>query len=73
MKEERFFYDPLLSGQLPEDEARHAVRVLRLQAGDEIRLMDGRGAFHRAEITLASNHHCLYRILQSEPQERAWA
>ncbi|MBQ2460392.1 MAG: 16S rRNA (uracil(1498)-N(3))-methyltransferase [Bacteroidaceae bacterium] len=73
MKEERFFYDPLLSGQLPEDEARHAVRVLRLQAGDEIRLMDGRGAFHRAEITLASNHHCSYRILQSEPQERAWA
>lgn len=73
MKEERFFYDPQLSGQLPEDEARHAVRVLRLQAGDEIRLMDGRGAFHRAEITLASNHHCSYRILQSEPQERAWA
>lgn len=72
MKEERFFYDPQLSGELPEDECHHAVRVLRLQAGDEIRLMDGRGTFCQAVITSASNHHCRYDIRLREPQAPAW-
>lgn len=73
MKEERFFYDEALSGELPEEEARHALRVLRLQTGDEIRLMDGKGAFLRAEITTATGHRCFYRILSSEPQQPAWS
>ena len=60
MKEERFFYDPSLSGELPQEETHHAVKVLRLQSGDEINLMDGRGTFCQAVITSASNHHCLY-------------
>ena len=34
MKEERYFYDPQLKGELPEEEARHAVRVLRMGEGD---------------------------------------
>lgn len=72
MKEVRFFYDPTLSGALPEEEAKHVVRVLRMKEGDEINLMDGRGTFYRAEITTASNHHCLYKIIEEEPQKRAW-
>jgi 16S rRNA (uracil1498-N3)-methyltransferase len=72
MKEIRFFYDPQISGELPEDEAKHATRVLRLSAGDELLLMDGNGIFFRAEITVADNHRCLYRILEDMPQERAW-
>lgn len=72
MKEIRFFYDPQISGELPEDEAKHATRVLRLSAGDELLLMDGNGIFFRAEITVADNHQCLYRILEDMPQERAW-
>lgn len=72
MKEIRFFYDPQISGELPEDEAKHATRVLRLSAGDELLLMDGNGIFYRAEITVADNHRCLYRILEDMPQERAW-
>ena len=66
MKEVRFFYDPVLSGSLPEEEAKHAVRVLRLSEGDEINLMDGCGTFYKAEITTASNHHCLYKIIEEE-------
>ncbi len=73
MKEVRYFYAPELSGALPEDEAKHVVRVLRMKEGDEINLMDGRGAFYLAEITTANNHHCLYRILEEQRQERAWA
>ena len=72
MKEIRFFYDPQINGELPEDEAKHATRVLRLSAGDELLLMDGNGSFFRAEITVADNHRCLYRILEDMPQERAW-
>lgn len=71
-KEIRYFYDPLMKGELPQEEAQHAVRVLRLGMGDEINLMDGRGTYYRAEITTATNHKCLYRIIEQQPQERAW-
>lgn len=74
MKEERFFYVPDAQNniELPEDEAKHAVSVLRLQAGDEVFLIDGEGTFHRAEITMASKKHCNYSILESIPQQREW-
>lgn len=72
MKETRFFYAPQVSGELPQDEAKHATRVLRLAAGDELLLMDGQGSFFRAEITVADNHRCLYRILETMPQQPAW-
>ena len=51
MKEVRFFYAPYaaITHELPEEEAQHAVRVLRLDAGDEIMLMDGNGSFYMAE------------------------
>ena len=74
MKETRFFFVPEASNrtELPQDEAKHATRVLRLTAGDELLLMDGNGSFFRAEITVADNHRCLYRILETMPQEPAW-
>ena len=68
MKEERFFYDPQVNGELPQEEARHAVKVLRLTAGDELLLMDGKGSFFRAEITIADNHRCLYLSIEEKPQ-----
>ena len=72
MKEVRFFYDPLISGVLPDDETKHVVRVLRMKEGDIINLMDGCGTFYTAEITTATNHHCFYKVLQEEKQERSW-
>lgn len=71
-KEIRYFYDPDLKGELPQDEAQHAVRVLRLGVGDELNLMDGCGKYYRAEITAATNHKCLYRVLDTLPQVPAW-
>jgi 16S rRNA (uracil1498-N3)-methyltransferase len=35
---------------LPEDEARHAAKVLRKGAGDEIVVVDGEGGWHRVQI-----------------------
>ena len=74
MKEVRFFYAPdaANSHELPADEATHALRVLRLQAGDEMMLMDGKGNCYRAEVTMAHAHHCLYDIKEIIPQERQW-
>ena len=74
MKETRFFYvpDAAEGSELPEDEAKHATCVLRLTVGDELLLMDGNGSFYRAEITVATGHRCLYKILEMMPQERAW-
>ena len=74
MKEARYFYVSEANAltELPQEEAAHALRVLRLKAGDEIFLMDGRGVFCRAEVTATSNKHCNYRILQALPQEKTW-
>ena len=74
MKETRFFYvpDAATAGQLPDEEAAHAVRVLRMKEGDEMMLMDGKGCYHRAEVTVAATHRCLYRIVDTLPQERQW-
>ena len=74
MKETRYFYAPdaATAGELPAEEATHATRVLRLQPGDEIFLMDGNGCFYRAELTMAANKHCRYNILETLPQQKAW-
>lgn len=58
--------------ELPMDEAMHALRVLRLKSGDEMFLMDGEGCFYRAAVTLAATKRCMYEILESLPQEKAW-
>ena len=74
MKEVRFFFAPdaATAQELPADEATHALRVLRLKAGDEMMLMDGKGVFYRAEVTLAHAHHCQYVIRETLPQPRQW-
>ena len=74
MKEVRFFYAPdaATSTELPQEEAMHALRVLRLKSGDEMMLMDGKGSFYRAEVTLAHTHHCFYEIKESLPQQPQW-
>lgn len=50
------FYTPDIQShaELPEEEAAHAIRVLRLQTGDEVTLTDGKGNFYRAEISTAT-------------------
>jgi len=74
MKEVRFFYvpDAATSHELPVDEAMHALRVLRLQSGDDMMLMDGVGNFYRAEVTLAHTKRCLYDIKETMPQQPQW-
>ena len=75
MKEIRFFYAPdvAVDAELPADEAAHCLRVLRLQAGDEIRLTDGKGMFYKAEITTATGKRCLFKVLEAVSHPKEWS
>lgn len=68
------FYTPDIQkrNELPEEEAQHCTRVLRLSTGDEITLTDGKGYFYQAEITAASNKRCMVSIRESIFQEPLW-
>lgn len=74
MKEARYFYVPNATehNELPTDEAIHAIRVLRLKIGDDIFLIDGKGSFYEAVVTLANSKHCLYKITQTLVQNKTW-
>lgn len=74
MKETRYFFVPNAASetQLPQDEAIHALRVLRLQSGDEMFLMDGEGMLYRAEVAMTSSKHCTYTIREALPQQKTW-
>lgn len=50
------FYTPDITGDnytLNPEESKHCVRVLRLQEGDEISLIDGQGGFYTGRIIRA--------------------
>lgn len=68
------FYTPHIqtSRELPEEEAAHAIRVLRLKAGDEVMLTDGKGCFYRARIDTASAKRCTVHIEETLPQPPLW-
>jgi 16S rRNA (uracil1498-N3)-methyltransferase len=61
-----FFEPEIARGFLSEEESQHAVKVLRLQSGDEISIIDGRGGLHQAEITLAHPKKCGFSIIESK-------
>lgn len=74
MKETRYFYvpDAARSNELPAEEAAHASRVLRLESGDEVFLIDGAGCFFKAQLSLVTKSRCLYDIVERLPQKKTW-
>lgn len=63
------FYAPdiLTNPCLSEDESVHCVRVLRMAEGDVVELIDGKGAFYKAQIIQAHPKHCMVEILETMP------
>ena len=64
----QLFYTPDIQPQhkafiLSEDESKHAVRVLRLTAGQELHLVDGKGGFYTAVITDAHPKRTVLEIM----------
>lgn len=63
------FYTPELSGNtytLDETESKHCIRVLRLEKGDEITLVDGRGGLFTAEIEDPNPKRCVVKVIQEQ-------
>lgn len=69
------FYAPYITDEmeLPQEEAAHCIRVLRLKEGDRIRLTDGKGAFYDAVISAVSGKRCLVHIVNREEQAPLWS
>ncbi|QNF35250.1 16S rRNA (uracil(1498)-N(3))-methyltransferase [Adhaeribacter swui] len=60
------FYTPDINQDnyiLTEDESKHSIRVLRLNKGDKVNLIDGQGGFYTAEITDANPKKCALQII----------
>ena len=68
------FYTPDIDtcDELPDDEAGHCLRVLRLNVGDEVMLTDGRGAMRRAVIASTAGKRCRVEVTEVIPQPPLW-
>ena len=60
------FYEPNIKQtlHLNEEESRHAVKVLRLVAGDSIYVVDGRGSFYKCQIKVPHDKKCEVKIVE---------
>jgi 16S rRNA (uracil1498-N3)-methyltransferase len=70
----QLFYAPDIreKPELPEEEARHAFRVLRLREGAEVMLTDGKGYFYKAVIRKPKPEHCEVSITECFEQPPLW-
>ena len=62
------FYTPDIEDAkyiLNEEESGHAVRVLRLKAGSEIELVDGRGGWYRAVVVAVHHKRCEVEVAET--------
>ena len=69
------FYTPDITSNeytLNEEESRHCNKVLRLNLGDQVFLVDGKGGFYEAEISLAGKKLVTLKVtnVQQEYQKR---
>ena len=67
------FYTPNITDTkifvLDENESKHAIKVLRLNQNDEICLVDGKGYFYTAKISVAHPKKCEVQILEKKAEE----
>lgn len=63
---ERFYCDAPLNSQttvnLKEKEFHHMAHVIRVKEGDEIELIDGKGALAQATVASLSKHHAVLNV-----------
>ncbi len=65
------FYTPDIDGiqcVMNEEESEHAVRVLRLKAGDKVTLVDGRGGRYEAVVSNPHPKRCEVTITEEQHQ-----
>ena len=55
---------------LSAEESKHATKVLRKKEGDILNFTDGKGAFYKAEITIADSRKCRLKVVSTEKKEK---
>ncbi|MDE5594044.1 MAG: 16S rRNA (uracil(1498)-N(3))-methyltransferase [Muribaculaceae bacterium] len=68
------FYAPDINQStfLPESDSQHCCRVLRMQAGDCIEIVDGRGALYKCRIATAHNKRTEVEIIERIDLPPVW-
>lgn len=68
------FYAPDIEtvNLLPEEEAQHCVRVLRLKEGDQVEVVDGKGHLFLCEIVSANHKNCAVSIVEKTDVAPHW-
>jgi len=64
----QIFYAPDISSKtytLNEEESKHCIRVLRLNTGDEITLVDGKGGLFKTRIVNPEVKRCQVEVFES--------
>ncbi|HBS87982.1 MAG: 16S rRNA (uracil(1498)-N(3))-methyltransferase [Bacteroidetes bacterium GWF2_38_335] len=65
------FYTPDIEGNyylLDETESKHCIRVLRLKAGDRVNLIDGKGGFYLAKISVDNPKKCIVEVVEKKSE-----
>ena len=74
MRAPRFYVAPPLaagtSRTLADEAAHHAVRVLRVRAGEPVTLFDGRGGEYAARVSAIERLRVQVEVLEHQPIER---
>ena len=68
------FYVPDITErwELSEEEAAHALRVLRLSIGAELEITDGKGNLYKAVISSIAGKHCYVEAKEVLPMPKGW-
>jgi 16S rRNA (uracil1498-N3)-methyltransferase len=64
----QIFYAPDISGNtytLNEEESKHCIRVLRMDIGDEITLVDGKGGLYKTRISNPEAKRCQVEVFET--------
>ncbi len=68
------FYAPDIANSLilPEDDARHCLRVLRKSVGDEVEVVDGHGSRHTCRLTSDNPRKATVEIVRTVSVPLSW-
>lgn len=68
------FYVPDIadSWELSQEEAAHAIRVLRLQAGDRLEITDGAGSLYPTRVASVQGKHCYVEPVEALLVPKNW-
>lgn len=63
----------MVSGKLPESDSGHAIRVLRLHAGDTVHVVDGAGNAYLCRLDDENHHGARVTVLETTREPAVWS